>query len=143
MKSALYLATAFALLAAPAFAATVSKPAGGAMNGKATLAMTKLATDKAGKSEASSFKADASPVYCVGKVSGPAGTTVSAHWIAVKVGKVPANKVILAKDWSSAKANEAFFFTLDAKGKAKPAGDYAIELAVGGKLAKKITFSIK
>jgi hypothetical protein len=143
MKPALTLVTVVALFSGPAFAATAMKPAGGALSGKATLSNPRLSTDKAGKSVATGFKADASPVYCVGKVSGPAGTTVSARWFAVKVGKVPANKMILAKDWSSSKANEAFFFTLDAKGKAKPAGDYAVELAVGGKSAKKFTFSIK
>jgi hypothetical protein len=143
MKSALALTTALALLCSPAFAATATKAVPGAVNGKASIASSKLSSDKAGKSEATSFKADASPVYCMGKLSGPAGTTVSARWMAVKVGKLPANKVILAKDWTSQKANEAFFFTLDAKGKAKPAGDYAVELAVGGKSAKKYTFSIK
>ena len=102
-----------------------------------------LATDKAGKSASTSFKANATPIYCVGKLAGPAGTKVNARWIAVKVGKVTPNKVILAKDWASSKPNEAFFFTLDAKGKAKPAGDYAVELSVAGKAAQKMAFTVK
>lgn len=128
------------LAAALAFLAlTVATPAVAAAP-TATASDLHMSTKKGGQPIVTTFKADETPVYCVGKLHGPQGTHLQATWFAV-VGKQ--RKPIYGKRWVSQKPNEAFYFMLDAKGKAKPAGSYEVDVAVEGKQAGKQTFDIK